>query len=1049
MSLTALNTKIHDTITDNAGTLILAKIQEPAVSHILEIIAPTLALGDPEIVVVDKTLKITGTIDLPTISSIEVELCFEFGVGEVIETCSLHFNTSSGDEADLAVGLGGQVLDALKSDASTPSISFSEVKFTCEPKTKAITLKLKSNDSWTPFGESLDLTIQDVDIEISRSEEGSGTTLKDMKYSGHLSGMLIVGQASIAISTSFPDLVLSIDIKSLDFATLFSEIGLTEVSDFLSSLTPVETPAFDFHLDYTAATKVFSLDFSTTGEWKLLEGPDIFIKPVIHVNRKLPEPGKQPVVKTSLSGMVKIGKMVVTVSANFPSPVFSVDVENLEFSELALDLGLTELSDFLSAVSLDSERSTFKIHFEYVSKTKEFLFNMIPSDSWMIIEQPPVTFNPVITINRDEIKDPKFPPPVTILLQGIFKMGMITATVAAEFPDPTITVDIQDVGYTTLISSLGFPEISNFLNSISPITIPLFDINFEYVPKTKAYELNVTTDGEWKLVEGFDVLLKPIVTVKGIRNKTEPKATLHGYTSIGSTQMDFEVVLTHPNPVLKASTTLDFQVIAGDFGIAPLHELEDSFSLPSDQKVELTVWYVLKTKEFTIHIEPVAAITVPYFNFSIDEVKITIMQKLDELNQSVYTVYMQGTFNVGELPITVSCKFPGDFEIKASVPVSVNLATFVENCLQIFNISAPAGLSEIGILELTKVELRVVPKIPLFSAVVTTKSGEIELVIKKDSAGKWMKILALPLDINNSLGMMNVPQLPELVSNAISNQALILSTAKLKKPANQSLQPLQTTKLVMDLIPGINFQASFKDDLITDLLNVDSLNIAGTIGISPFSLELLATSTIDVNLGDVLFFKGFLFGIRYATGDFEVQVGADIDLRIGEECLSLKSTITLDLVPAPSLKLSAYLAEEWKNPFDLRGITLNKLGVDVGVKVPFVPEFGLMAEVTIGTFNGSATVYLSGPALQVFSFQFNELNIGTIVRSLLSEVADIIPDPLFTFLDGTQIEDVKFSYALMDTTVGGINYGAGFHMKATLNLFEFRIYAEAVLDLDD
>ncbi len=1048
MSLADLETQIRKNIAEHEGILNLAGIQETSIQHILQNISAALALGNPDIIGEDRSLKITGTIDLPNISSIFIDLSFELGDEEDIETCSLNFMTGSGNEGDLALELGGQILAALKSDASTPSIIFSEVRFSCKPKTKELSLKVKSPDSWSPFGESLDITIQDVDIEIRRSEEVSGATLKDMKFSGHLLGTLIVGDASIAISASFPDLILNLDIKSLDFATLFSDIGLTDVSDFLSSFTPVETPSFDFHLDYTATTKAFSLDFSTSGEWKILESPDVFIRPSIHVQRDIPPPGKDPVVNVNLSGIVRIGKMVVTISTSFPNPVFSIDFEDFEFSVLASDLGLTELSDALSAISLDSEHSTFDVHFEFISMTKEFLFRMLPSSSWIVIEQPLVTFNPVISISRDPIKDSKIPP-VAILLQGVFKMGMITAEVAAEFPKPTITVDIQDVGLTSLISSLGFPEISNFLNSIIPLAIPLFDVKFEYLPSTKAYEMNITTDGEWRLKEGFEVLLNPIITVSGIKEKTEPKATLHGYTRIGSTIMDYEVVLTHPNPVFKANTILDFQAIVGDLGIAPLHELKDSFSLPPDQKVELTVWYVLKTKEFAVHIEPTAAITVPYFNFSIDGVKITITQKLDELNQREYTVYMQGTFNIGELPVTVWCKFPGDFEIRASVPISVNLGTFTESCLQIFNIPVPAGLAELGILELTKLELRVVPKIPLFSAIVATKSGEIEIVIKKDSEGNWMKILALPLGINNSLGMLNVPQLPELVSTAISNPALLLSTAKLKRPVDQSQQPLQTVKLVTDLIPGINFQATFKDDMITDLLNVDSLSIAGYIGLKPFSLQFLARSTLEVDLWDVFFLKGFDFWIRYATSEFEIGIGSDMDLRIGDESVPLRNTISLELDPAPSLMFSAYMTKAWIDPFDLKGITLNDLAVGFGITKPFLPEFNFKAGVTIESVTGAAMVSLKGPALQLLSIEFKKLNIGTVVRALLTCVAEFISDPFFTFLDGIVIEDVKFHYALSDTTIGGIDYGIGFHMKAILDFLGFKIEADAMLDLDD
>ncbi|MFX1484801.1 MAG: hypothetical protein ACFFCP_16610, partial [Promethearchaeota archaeon] len=301
----------------------------------------------------------------------------------------------------------------------------------------------------------------------------------------------------------------------------------------------------------------------------------------------------------------------------------------------------------------------------------------------------------------------------------------------------------------------------------------------------------------------------------------------------------------------------------------------------------------------------------------------------------------------------------------------------------------------------------------------------------------------------NSLTMMNLPQLPELVSNAISNPALLLSTAKLKRPSDQSKQPLKIVKLVADIIPGINFQASFKDDMVTDLLNVDSLSIAGYIGLKPFSLEFLARSAIEINLWDVFFLEGFDFGIKYATNEFEIKVGSDMDLRIGDEFIPLRNTISLEFDPVPSLMFSAYMTEPWINPFDLKGITLTDLAVGFGISKPFLPEFDFKAGIAIESFTGGAMVSLKGPTLQLLSIEFKKLNIGAVVRVLLTCVAEVIPEPFFAFLDGIEIDEVKFHYALSDTTIGGVEYGIGFHMKAILNFFNFRIYIEAILDLDD
>ncbi len=1054
MSLATLETKIRDIIDTHAGTLVLAGIQEPAVNHILENIAAALSLGDPDIVVDDRSLRISGTIDLPNITSIRAELCFELGEGTDIENCSLDFKTPSGTLGDLAVELGGQILDALKSDVSVPSLDFCDVTFNCKPTANEITLEVKSTDSWKPAGDLLDIEVRDVCIKISRSKDVSetisGTTLKELEFSGEFSGTLIVGQASIEISAAFPDLVLNIDIKNLDFATLFSDLGLTEVSDFLSSFTPVDTPAFDFHLDYTAITKSFSLDFSTSDEWKILERPTIYLKPSIHVEKKIPGLGKDPVLSMNLSGTIKIGETVVDVSASFPSPEFSLDVSNLDFTPLFSGLGLADLVDFLQSLVPESEMSTFNIHFYYKPMTNAFQFKVLASNDWLIVEQPAITFNPNITIMREYDEDSKTTQPITTTLQGIFKMGMITTTVSAKFPDPTITVNIPDITLTSLITSVGFPEISNFINSLSPIVEPHFTINLEYVPRTGAYTLIATTIGDYRLLEGLDVLITPIFKVERKDKTAKPVVTLEGKIKIASTAIDCSVVLTDPDPELIAKTSLNFQAIASDLGIAPLDDLSDSFSLPSDLEVDLTFSYFLKTKKFVITLEPNVEFTIPYFNFSVSGVMIRITRTLDAQNQNVFSVDLEGIFTVGELPITLGCTFPGEFELRASVPLSLNLATFAGDCLQVFNVPVPSGLSEIGILELTKLDLKVIPNKPLFSAVVTTKSGEIEFVImKKPSTEKWAVILALPIDLSEALSMISAPKLPSPVSDSVSNPLLAISNEEWKIPADPSLQPLQTANLAMDIKKGINFQATFKDDLITDLLNVDSLNIAGYVGLKPFSLEFLARATFEVNLGDVLFLKGFLFAIKYETEEFKVQVGADMDLRIGEEYLPLMCIISLELDPAPSLNLSAYMTEKWIDPFGLKGITLDSLGVDFGVSVPFVPEFGITAGVTIGTFTGGATVRLSGPMLELLSIHFNELNIGTIVRALLTCVAEFIPDPFFTFLDGIAIEDVKFHYALTDTTVGGIDYGAGFHMKATLNFFDFKIYAEAVLDLDD
>jgi len=501
--------------------------------------------------------------------------------------------------------------------------------------------------------------------------------------------------------------------------------------------------------------------------------------------------------------------------------------------------------------------------------------------------------------------------------------------------------------------------------------------------------------------------------------------------------------------------------LARDLGIAPIHDILYNFSPPSDQAGELSIFYSLKTKEFTINSE--AGFKVPYFNIPVTGVTITIAQKLNQLDQMVFSVDMQGTFHIGDLPIKLGCKFPGDsnvLELRGSAPLSVDLSTFLEECLEIFNIPVPPSLTDIGVIPIANVAFRIVPEKRHFSAVVTTTFGEGEFVImqrreKEEWTEEWMMILALSLDINAALDMIGAPNLPPLVSDAISNSVLIISNKGLEKINYRYMQPLQTVDLAIDLIEGINFQASFKDDLITDLLNVDSLSIAGSIAKNPLFFELLAKSTLEVNIANVFIFKGFLFGISYdeEEKDYSIKVGADMDLHVGEEILLLAGEIKLgsktdEKGTVYSLGLSAYMRDEWKEPFGLKGFTLHNLGVNLGFesKSPYLPKYGIMADVTIGSFSGSAAIAMKSSALQLLSIEFNELNIGTIVRCLLVGIAENIPDLFFSFLDEISLENVKLYYAIDQIKLGGVTYNVGLHMKATLNFLDFQISAEALLD---
>ncbi|MFW9931844.1 MAG: hypothetical protein ACFFDR_04240, partial [Candidatus Thorarchaeota archaeon] len=901
MSLEILETQIRENINTNDGTLVLSEIQEPAVIHILENIAAQLTLKNPKITAENNTLRIAGTIDLLGISGIQVDLSFEMSDEGIIEVCTLQCGISNG--GDLAVELGGQILSALKSDASGSMIRFSETAFRCNSAKKEMKLDVKASEPWVIAGDTLDISIHDVSINVSRSgvdletSEPSTGTLKELGYSGNLSGTLHVGPVSMAISVSFPDPDLSIDIKNLDFTTLFSDIGLVEVADFLKSFTPVETPAFDIHIDYNAGTKVFTLETSTSGEWKILESPNIFLRPNIKVKRDIPAPGKQPVLSTSLSGVIRIADMNVEISATFPSPEFSIELHNLDFASILSDLGLTDVSDFFDSLSPTGEAPKLDIYFYYTPNTQAFALKITTSDDWMLLEQPAISLTPVITLTREPIDEENPSQPIVTTMLGKLKMGMISAEVSATFPNPTLTVDIQDVGLTSLISSIGLPEVSDFINSVSPIEIPLFDINLEYVPSTGSYTLKATTDGDWEIVENTNIFLTPEITIK-----RDPKTTtvpspqtvimLDGKIKVGSTVIDYSIAPKDTDQILEAKTTLDFQSIVSDLGIASLQDLSSNFSPPSDLEVDLSLSYNLRTKEFAIDIESDSGFAIPTFNFSISDVKINITQKLSDENVRVFSVDMHGTFNVGNLPLIIGCKFPGDFELTASAPISVNLGTFAEDCLQALSLPVPPGLSEIGALKITNVELRIAPGIPLFSATITTEATVIEFVIHKDpETGKWAPLMATPMGIKKALSLLKVPAIPNPVSDSLTNEALVLSNADLKVP----MDLLRKVKVAGEIKKGINFQATFQDDLVTKLLNVDSLSVAGIIATSPFSLEFLASSKLNINLEDVIILKGFLFGIRYASAGFGVRLESDMDLRIGEEYLPLKGAFILEV----------------------------------------------------------------------------------------------------------------------------------------------------------
>ncbi|MHA2160409.1 MAG: hypothetical protein ACXABE_16070, partial [Candidatus Thorarchaeota archaeon] len=506
--------------------------------------------------------------------------------------------------------------------------------------------------------------------------------------------------------------------------------------------------------------------------------------------------------------------------------------------------------------------------------------------------------------------------------------------------------------------------------------------------------------------------------------------------------------------------------LARDLGIAPIHELLYSFSPPSDQTGELSILYSQKTQEFTIKSE--AGFTIPHFDIPVTDVTITVTHKLNTLGQMVFSVDMQGTLHIGELPVTLGCKFPGDtnvLELTGSVPLSVDLASIIGDCLKIVDIPAPTNLSDIGVIPIANIAFRIVPSKRHFSAVVTTSFGEGEFVImqkrEEEEWKEWMMILALSLDINNALDMIGAPNLLPIVSDAISDSVLVISSKKLKKTTYKKLQPLQIENLNIDLIEGFNFQGSFKDGMITDLLNVDSLILAGSMKRAqekvPLFFEILAKSEMDIDIGDVLCLKGFIFSIKYEKKEYTVKVVAEIDFRILDETLPFAGSIHLE-PPKPakppdeakpaSLTLSAYLREEWKEPFGLKGITLHDLGVSLGFKAkpPFLPDYGIMGDVTIGTFRGGVAVAMKGSALNLLSIELSELNIGTIVRYLLSGIAENIPVSFFNFLDGIALEDVKFFFAHEKFKIGAITYNPGFHLKATLNFLDFRISAEAFVD---
>ncbi|MEZ5967234.1 MAG: hypothetical protein R3F56_25585 [Planctomycetota bacterium] len=291
----------------------------------------------------------------------------------------------------------------------------------------------------------------------------------------------------------------------------------------------------------------------------------------------------------------------------------------------------------------------------------------------------------------------------------------------------------------------------------------------------------------------------------------------------------------------------------------------------------------------------------------------------------------------------------------------------------------------------------------------------------------------------------------------MSNMALVLSSAHGK-----------TQVALGDVVPagspvakGVNLFArlDLRPLKMEKVLKVDHLELRALIPFpNPIDLKLQASIQTSIDLGSNARFKEVTFELAPNPKRFRLALLGKVDLQVDRQTLELMGEMAIEpLTQTAAVTLALDPAKgEWREPFGLKAVGVNKLaaslGVTLGAGIP-LPTIGLQGGLRLGDgsdpVRGNGVVVLNprDPMHSMVAFDLEQIALLRMIGLAAPQAATKIgKTPLGKALDALQINNVAVRIVPDDVDFAGVRFEKGFRFAGDFQVLGAR--ARGLFDLD-
>ncbi len=487
---------------------------------------------------------------------------------------------------------------------------------------------------------------------------------------------------------------------------------------------------------------------------------------------------------------------------------------------------------------------------------------------------------------------------------------------------------------------------------------------------------------------------------------------------------------------LQPGSSLTASAVAAFYGTGlPAH-------LPELALSEFTVTAELSTGKIAVSASSATAWTVPVGpdGVGVGALSVGFSRHAADADGRTFTGSISGEVHLGGIVVPVSFAVPGSLLLTATVPTFAPFSLLQDLCgtAVVGSLALPP---ELLALTLTDMELTIdVERSEVSFGATGPGFKRVQAVVRK--ATSWGFAVGIELDENYKFSSLS-PALGGLDGVHLPDALIVISTFDDTAFSFDALQPVAGTGVEHGLLVDGRLDLS---GLGADkFLGESHLDVKAHVGTKLSELSL-AAAVGDIAITDGVVLKDAEFELVPDPENISISVSGAVDVTIDASPLEFIGGVRV--VPN-GISFFATMKGIWNDPFEIKGIALKNVSLEIGSDFEGVPSIGITGGLQIGSFDGRAAVSFNSefPTQSVLIVAFNHLSLMDVLGTFCPpSVTAGIPSDVGRTLAGISMDDVELYVVPQDTSIGKISYSQGLRVGGTLHVADFTAAAKVEID---